>query len=209
MIENTNEQAFAEGVKRLAEKDPIIGRLIDAYGRYPWKTRTDYFAILCESIVSQQLSVKAAAAIAAKVRAYFSGEWAPQPILAAGEEELRACGLSYLKIRYLKDLAAFFADGRLKEEEFPTLSNEEVVRRLVQVKGIGVWTAQMFLLFGLGRLNVFPVDDLGIKKAIQFNYDLPALPDKKQMIEIGAKWTPYESIACLYLWRSLNNKPEL
>ncbi|WP_286883145.1 DNA-3-methyladenine glycosylase family protein [Aneurinibacillus sp. UBA3580] len=202
-----NERTIMEGMAYLKEADPVIARLIEMYGPYPWRPRSDYFAVLCESIVSQQLSVKAAAAISERVLRYFNGEWKPEVILSAPEEALRELGLSRSKVVYIKDLAAFCADGRLQLEALTSASNDEVVRQLIRVKGIGRWTAEMFLLFGMGRLNVFPVDDLGIKKAIQLHYGFAELPDKKQMLEISARWFPYETLASLYLWQSLNNKP--
>lgn len=202
-----SEHTFEQGEAYLAGVDPVMARLIEMYGPYRQTPRSDYFAVLCESIVSQQLSVKAAASITSRVLLYFGGEWEPQAILKAEEEDMRTLGLSRSKIAYMKDLAAFCATGRLALDTFADASNEEIVRRLIEVKGIGKWTAEMFLLFGMGRLNVYPIDDLGIKKAIQANYNLDELPDKKQMLEIGTKWAPYETIASLYLWRSLNNKP--
>ncbi|MBN6188907.1 DNA-3-methyladenine glycosylase 2 family protein [Aneurinibacillus sp. BA2021] len=204
-----NETTLAEGYEHLRAADPIMARLIAEYGPYSWKAEDDYFAVLCGSIVSQQLSVKAAASIAERVLRELGGQWKADALLAAPEEEMRALGLSRSKVVYLKDLAAHCAEGRLHLHELPSAANEEVIARLTMVKGIGRWTAEMFLLFGMGRMNVFPVGDLGIKKAIQSNYNLPDLPDKKQMLERAAIWAPYESIATLYLWRSLNNKPSL
>ncbi|NME98863.1 DNA-3-methyladenine glycosylase family protein [Aneurinibacillus aneurinilyticus] len=202
-----SEHTFELGEAYLAEADPVMAHLIEIYGPYRQTPRSDYFAVLYESIVSQQLSVKAAASITSRVLLHFGGKWEPQAILKAEEEDMRALGLSRSKVVYMKDLASFCATGRLALDSFADASNEEIVRRLIEVKGIGKWTAEMFLLFGMGRLNVYPIDDLGIKKAIQANYNLDELPDKKKMLEIGAKWAPYETIASLYLWRSLNNKP--
>lgn len=204
-----NDRTLAQGCEYLRAADPIMARIINEYGPYHWKEPEDYFAVLCSSIVSQQLSVKAAASITERVLQYFGGQWRQEALLAASEEEMRAFGLSRAKVVYVKDLAAHCADGRLRLDRLTEETNEEVIERLIMVKGIGRWTAEMFLLFGMGRLNVFPADDLGVKKAIQVNYGLLELPTKKQMLEIAAKWVPYESIATLYLWRSLNNKPSV
>ncbi len=203
------QQRFQNGIEHLSSTDPIMRELIQMYGDCRVPSRTDSFLVLCESIISQQLSVKAAASICRRFMEYFHNQPTDRLILSAPEDELRALGLSYSKIKYLKDLALHHGDGRLEFEEMGGMSNEEIIDRLIQVKGIGRWTAEMFLIFGLGRFDVFPVDDLGIKKAIQFNYGLADLPGKDEMRAIGQAWAPYESIASLYLWRSLNNKPPI
>lgn len=199
---------FAKGAEYLANKDPVIGRLIQAYGNCNRPTVDDPFAALCRSIVAQQLSTRAAEAIWERFIQYFGAIPSPKDVLNAKPSELRSLGLSTQKIRYLRDLAGKAVEKTVLDlSKLGSMDDEVVVKTLVQVKGIGVWTAQMFLIFGLGRPDVWAVDDLGLRKAVQNLFELPVLPDTDQIVEKGERWRPYRTVASLYLWKSLNNQP--
>lgn len=194
----------------LANNDPRLAQLIKKYGPCRLKPHKDYYKELLESIVGQQLSVKAADAIWQRVLSFF-GEVVPTPrqIVDADTESLRVCGLSYGKVKYMKDLAAHTLDGRLDLAHITTLPNDELIRELTAVKGIGQWSAHMFMIFSLGRLDILPVGDLGIKKAAMNVYHLRNLPSPERLIKLSKQnnWMPYQSIAAWYLWQSLDNTP--
>jgi DNA-3-methyladenine glycosylase II len=161
------------------------------------------------AITGQQLSVLAARAIYGRLTARFDGRApTPQEILADDPEELRgAAGLSRAKVSYLRSLAEHVISGELELELLDTLSDEDVITELVAVKGLGLWTAHMFLMFQLERPDVLPTGDLGIRRAIERAYGLAELPAPAQMEEIATPWRPYRTLACRYLWRSLANEP--
>ncbi len=181
----------------LALEDRRRGRPADAYGA------------LVRTIVGQQLSTKAARTIYARLSALF-GDRAPEPeeILTADEEALRAAGLSRPKISYLRDLAGRVVDGELDLDSLHALPDEGVIDRITSVKGLGRWSADMFLIFHLGRPDILPVGDLGIRRAVERAYGLEELPDAETLDDIAAAWRPQRTLACLYLWGSLDNKPE-
>jgi 3-methyladenine DNA glycosylase/8-oxoguanine DNA glycosylase len=193
-------------VRHLVAADPALGRVIERVGPCSLRPLADgtHFDAVCRSIVYQQLSGKAAATIHARVLGLYGGR-APLPheLAATSDERLRGVGLSRQKLTYLKDLAARVAAGTLPIETLHDLPDEEVIEALVQVKGIGRWTAQMFLMFRLGRPDVLPDLDLGIQKGIQRTYRLRKLPSPARVQDIGAKWAPYRTVASWYLWRSL------
>ena len=199
--------------RQLSAADPALARLIEAGGPiHPDEdrrgSRSDPYEALIRAIVGQQLSTKAAASIWEKVMAIFGGETpSPEELLKAEPQELRDAGLSWPKVSYARDLAEHIADGELDTERLPQLPDEEVVEELTRVKGIGVWTAEMFLIFHLGRPDVLPVGDLGIRRAVQLAYGLDDLPDPDRLEQIGEPWRPHRTLACLYLWRSLHNEP--
>jgi DNA-3-methyladenine glycosylase II len=169
----------------------------------------DHYGALVRSITGQQLSVLAARAIYGRLTARFDGR-APTPreILADAPEELRAAaGLSRAKVSYLRSLAEHVISGELELELLDELPDEEVIAELVAVKGLGLWTAQMFLMFHLERPDVLPVGDLGIRRAIERAYALDGLPDAPTMEQIAERWRPHRTLACRYLWRSLDNAP--
>jgi DNA-3-methyladenine glycosylase II len=168
------------------------------------KPRKQYFVVLVSSIIGQQISVKAAASIRERVAKHFK-RLTPARIVAASPTELRALGLSPQKITYLHDLAAKFLDGTVTPRRFSRMTDEEIITELVQVKGIGRWTAEMFLIFSLGREDVWAVDDLGLQNAVQKTLGLRTRPTPKQMVLIGKRWAPYRSVASLFLWKSLYN----
>ena len=187
--------------------DPALARIIAQVGpcRLAPTAEGTHFDALVRSIIYQQLSGKAAATIHRRVEEVFGGR-APMPaeLAAMPDETLRAAGLSRQKLGYLKDLAARVDSGEVPLDHLDALPDDEIIEALVRVKGIGRWTAQMFLMFRLGRPDVLPELDLGIQKGIQRAYRLRSLPKPDRVRKIGAKWAPYSSIACWYLWRSLD-----
>lgn len=203
---------FQKAADHLAAQDPILGAVIASSEPPSFVPHQNYYQSLVESIVSQQLSVKAAATILKRFKDLFSEEFpSPESILATDIEELRSVGLSRQKAGYIKDLAARVLDGSVQFTHLDSLTNQEVVNELVQIKGVGVWTVHMFLIFCIGRLDVLPVGDLGIKNGMHILYDLPEKPTPEDMeaIAVNNHWHPYESVASWYVWRSLNNKPVL
>lgn len=198
-------------VKHLKRVDPVMGWLIKQVGPFKLKTDRNRFGMLVRSILSQQISTKAARSIRLKLEALIHpNPLAAEIILKLSDEQLRSAGLSRQKISYLKDLSAHVADQRLRLDRIGRLSDEEVIEQLIQVRGIGRWTAQMFLIFSLGRLDVFPHDDLGIRSSIRELYKLKELPNKQESHAIAATWKPYSSIATWYCWRlfDVKNKPD-
>jgi DNA-3-methyladenine glycosylase II len=193
-------------VDHLRAADPVLRGVIDRVGPLHRTADTELWGSLVGSIISQQLSVRAAATIEARVVALTDGDAMPGPgqMLRFPEEQLRACGLSGAKTRYVRDLAARWLDGTLPHRELPSMPDEEVIATLTQVKGIGRWTAEMVLIFTLARPDVLPVDDLGFRNAVQRAYDLPERPGAAESHALGEPWRPFRSAATLYLWRSLN-----
>ncbi|CAN5690431.1 DNA-3-methyladenine glycosylase [soil metagenome] len=199
--------AFPEGaVEHLRSADPVLRAVIDRVGDFEPSHEPDLWRALVGSIISQQLSVRAAATIESRVAALAPGDGfpAPEELLARPEETLRACGLSGAKTRYVRDLAAKWTDGSLAIERLPIMDDETVITELTQVKGIGRWTAEMVLIFTLGRMDVLPVDDLGTRSAVQRAYGLDERPGAADLRALGEAWRPFRSVATLYLWRSLN-----
>ena len=201
-------EEIAKATAIISRRDPVLRKIIKQVGPCQLKPRKEFFYILCDSIISQQLSVKVANVILERFRVHCakSGKHpVPEEVLAAKDDELRKLGLSYQKIAYLKDLAKHFHEKRIVPQTFHKLSDEEIIAELVVVKGIGRWTAEMFLIFSLCRLDIWPVDDLGIKKAVQKNYGMKEVPAAKELLKFEEKqnWRPYRSIVSWYLWRTL------
>jgi DNA-3-methyladenine glycosylase II len=191
--------------RHLRATDPVMKAIIDAVGPFTLGLERNRFRMLVCSIISQQISGSAAASIFKRLRTLAG----PGGMNAGrlGEftvEELRAVGLSPQKASYVTDLVQKVNDGTVDLRQIGRLSDEQVVEHLIQVKGIGRWTAQMFLIFSLGRLDVFPHDDLGVRSAIRDNYGLADLPDKETAITIAAPWRPYATVASWYCWQSLD-----
>jgi DNA-3-methyladenine glycosylase II len=199
-------------IRHLKRVDPVLAGVIDRVGPCRLEPRREgtHFDALVRSIVYQQLSGKAASTILGRVHALY-GDRSPTPaeLLATPDETLRAAGLSRQKLSYLKDLAAKVESGEvpLAAEHIDNLGDEEIIERLVRVKGIGRWTVHMFLIFRLGRPDVLPELDLGIQNAIRRAYRLRKQPGPKDVLRIGKSWTPHASIASWYLWRSLEGAP--
>lgn len=192
----------------LMEADPTIGALIDRYGDCRLKPHTDYYGELVSAIIGQQLSEKAGATIYKRFLTLFDGKLpTPAQIIATDTEAIRTIGCSYSKAGYMKDLAQHILDGRLDLAHIATLPNDEVIKQLVAVKGIGEWSAHMFMMFSLGRLDILPTGDLGIRKGMMVQYGLSELPKPAEMHKLALEkgWTPYQSVASWYLWQSLDN----
>jgi 3-methyladenine DNA glycosylase/8-oxoguanine DNA glycosylase len=200
-----NHSASVRHLKRI---DPVLARIIEAVGpcRLQLRTEGTHFEALIRSIVFQQLSGKAASTILRRFNALYPNDTpTPELVLATSDETLRSVGMSRQKIGYLRDLAAKVQSGELPLDHVHELADDDVIAHLVQVKGIGRWTAQMFLMFRLGRRDVLPELDLGIQNAIQRAYRKRKRPTPKDVKKIGAKWSPHSTVACWYLWRSLEN----
>jgi DNA-3-methyladenine glycosylase II len=195
--------------EHLSAHDPVLAQLVQTFGPYKPKQQTNYYYRLVRAIIGQQLSVRAADTIEKRFIDLFGGALPePEQILDKSIEDLRAVGLSHAKAAYVRDLAQHIIDGQLELDRLPSLSNQEIIKELVAVKGIGEWTAHIFLIFALGRLDVLPVGDLGIRSGIQKLYGLERLPTPTAITDLAEKnhWQPYESVAAWYIWQSLDNK---
>ena len=206
-------KATPKALRTLREADPVMARLVEEHGALVRRDLRrerpgDAYGALLRSIVGQQLSTKAARTIYGRMTELFGGH-APTPkqLLAADPDDIRAAGLSRPKIAYLRDLALHVEEGTLELERLPELSDEEVTAQLTAIKGLGQWTADMFLMFHLGRPDILPVGDQGIRRAAQIEYRLRKLPDPKRLEKLARPWRPYRTLACLYLWSSLDNAP--
>lgn len=186
--------------------DPVMRKLIRQVGPFRLKKAKagSHFDHVVRAIIYQQLSGKAAATIHKRVKELFGHDPTPEEILSTPEELLRKAGLSRQKLTYLKDLAGSVVTGVLNIETLDKEDDETVIEKLTQVRGIGRWTAQMFLIFRLGRKNILPTVDLGINKAIMQAYGLKKMPKPDEVVKIGEKWSPFSSVASWYLWRSLD-----
>jgi DNA-3-methyladenine glycosylase II len=208
----------AKARKALAAADPTMAALIDRLGKLDVATRlrrrkeerpADAYGALLRAIVGQQLSTKAARTIYLRVLDLFGGTTpTPEQLLEASEEDLRGCGLSGRKTEYVRDLARHVLSGELELDRLRELEDEQVIEEIVAVRGLGRWTAEMFLLFHLQRPDVLSGGDLGIRKAIQVEYGLEEMPTPTRVIEIGEPWRPHRSLASLYLWESLAAVPD-
>jgi DNA-3-methyladenine glycosylase II len=206
-------KATRKAVATLRAGDPVMARLVDEHGAIVRKELKeersgDAYGALLRSIVGQQLSTKAARTIYGRMLELFDGHApAPRQLLAADPDAIRAAGLSRPKISYLRDLADHVEKGELELDRLDDLPDEEVIEQLTAVKGIGEWSAHMFLMFHLRRPDVLPVGDQGIRNAVRVEYRLRKLPDAKRLEKIAMPWRPYRTLACLYLWSSLDNTP--
>lgn len=204
---------MATPLEELRASDATLAELIDAAGPLDLEARrrgrpSDSYGALVRTIVGQQLSVKAARSIYERLSALFGGRTpTPEEMIAADPEDVRAAGLSRPKVAYLRDLAERVADGDLDLDGLAEMGDEEVARQLIAVKGLGQWTVDMFLMFHLGRPDVLPVGDLGVRRAVERAYGLEALPDALTLEALAERWRPHRTLACLYLWRSLDNEP--
>ncbi|CAN5421956.1 DNA-3-methyladenine glycosylase [soil metagenome] len=207
-----SDKVAVQAAEHLGKHDALLKGVIKRYGPCTIRPHKDYYQELVDSIISQQLSVKAAAAIEGRFRDMFGGQFpSPEQILTKSPDELRAIGFSYAKGNYVRDLAQHVLDGKVRFDHLDTLTNKEVATELTAVKGIGEWTAHMFLMFCMGRSDVLPVGDLGIRNGIRALYGLSSAPSPDEIRDIAHKnqWHPYESIASWYIWQSLDNKPAL
>ncbi len=199
---------FEEAIKHFKKTDPVLYELaISIEPLTPMLPSSEHFTRLCRSIVGQQLSVKAAQTIFTRFQNLFDDKITPEKVLKINKEKLRACGISYSKIGYIKDLSQKIIDKSLDLENINNLDNETIIKNLTMVKGIGPWSAEMFLMFSLGRPDVFSTGDLGLKNAIKNLYKLKEVSNK-DLFAISAKWSPYRTYACMILWKSLDNEPK-
>jgi DNA-3-methyladenine glycosylase II len=186
----------------LSAAHPGLKSIIDRVGPCTLKRRRDCFRALCQAIISQQISGVVAAAISKRFRKLFpKSRPTPKHLLTLTDQQLRSVGLSRQKVSYLRDLAAHFAEGKIRVRRFSKMTDEEIIQSLIPIKGIGRWTAEMFLIFVLNRTDLLPVDDLGIRKGIQKLYGLKSEPKKERMIELAESWRPWRTIGTWYLWR--------
>jgi DNA-3-methyladenine glycosylase II len=197
--------SFEEAAAHLSSVDPVVGGLIDRHGPYAPRLSPDPYARLVTAILFQQLAGNAARAIMRKWLALYGSEErvpSPEEILETTEEQFRAAGVSKQKASYFRDLALHISEGRLDFERIEEQSDDEVIAKLTAVKGIGVWTAHMFLMFHLARPDVLPIGDLGVRNGMRAAYGLEATPTPKQAAEIGERWRPYRSVGSWYMWRA-------
>jgi len=191
------------GINHVSAADPRIKELVDRHGKIEFKPMGRPFDSIVQSILSQQLNGKAADAIISRTyRLFLPGRPTPEKLRAIPSAKLRRAGVSPQKAVYLKDLARRVRDGRLNLDHISEQDDEEIISTMDEVKGVGRWTAQMFLIFSLGRPDVLPVDDFGVKTAIRNVYSLKRLPEPDKIERIAQSWHPYSTVACLYLWRS-------
>ena len=208
MYKVISEELTIRAVVQLAS-DPILAPLFSNFPACTIRPHTNYYRELVESIIGQQLSIKAAASINRRFLELFEGEFPdPEKLLNQPVEYLRDTGFSGAKVKYVRDLAEHVLDGRLKFDAFDQMSNEDIIAALLPVKGIGEWTAHMFLMFCMARPDVLPVGDLGIRNGIKQLYGFDHLPSPDEIREIAVRgnWHPYESIASWYIWQNLDNK---
>ena len=199
--------------RRLIASDPVLGGIIRCHPRIALVGRGEAFMTLSRAIVGQQISLKAAASVWMRVQT-TCGECSPQAVLRRRATTLRGCGLSQRKVEYLRDLASHFVQGRVDEASLAQMADEDVIACLTRIRGIGRWTAEMFLIFNLQRPDVLPLDDLGLLKAIGRHYLPGRTPafllrgeGRQQVVELARRWIPYRSVATWYLWRSLEPVP--
>lgn len=204
------QATIRRGERHLARRDPFLRGVIQRNGPCTLRPHRGYYEILVRAIISQQLSGKAAETIINRFRAVYGPNRFPKPqqILATADATLRATGMSNGKVSFVKDLATKVEDGTLKLNRLARMPDDEIIAMLTQVKGIGVWTAHMFLMFSLCRLDVLPVGDLGIRNAVQKHYGFRSTPTPVQMERLAERngWRPYRTIASWYLWRALEDE---
>lgn len=197
-----------KGILHLTKNDNRIATLIKKNRKCNLQPHNDYFISLLGSIIQQQLSIKAADSIYNRFLNLTGKNPTPEVVLSIPDIQLRNCGLSNSKVKYVKDLSSKILTKEISLVNIEKKNEEEIISELTKVKGIGVWTVHMFLIFTLGQLNVLPTGDLGIKRAVQLNYNLRKIPTEKKVFDIARKnkWMPYCSVASWYLWLSLDNK---
>jgi DNA-3-methyladenine glycosylase II len=196
---------WADGVEHLRTLDPRWWKIIEEVGPCRLEPRPDRFGALVRAIIGQQISSKAATSIDRRLRDLAGEPHAPAPILSVGETGLRSCGLSGVKARYVLNLSRAVHEGAIPLDEVHTWEDEQVIAALTTVKGIGPWTAEMFLIFALGRQDVLSVGDLGIRVGLKSFFGLEGLPSPQRCRELAEPWRPYRTIAMWYLWRQIDN----
>ena len=195
--------------EELSRLDSRMANLIREWGPCRLRPRADSFIVLCQSIISQQLASKAADRICERFMAHYGNQPEPENILSTPPDDLRGLGLSSRKVLYIRDLAEKILSGAVtphRYESDASMDDAAIIKQLTTVKGIGVWTAEIFLMFSLCRPDVFPVDDLGLRKGVQRLENLPELPDKTVMEQAAARWRPYRTLASWYLWQMMSSR---
>lgn len=195
---------MSEKAIKFLKKDPKLAKIIQKVGKYEISLVKNPYKSLIDAIITQQLSGAAADSISKKFQKLYQRYPKPADVINTSDSKLRSVGLSKMKVTYIKDLSEKIQSKELRISSLKDRSDEEVVSHLTQVKGVGRWTAEMFLIFSLGRLDVLPVGDLGLKKGVQRLYSMPELPEKDEIEEIAEKWRPYRTVATWYIWKSLN-----
>jgi DNA-3-methyladenine glycosylase II len=193
--------------RALARRDPVMGAIMRGHPGVYMTVRGEPFMTLARAICGQQISVKAAQSVWDRVCICLEQKISPEAVVAADRKHLRACGLSDRKTEYIADLAQHFVDGKIHARHWPQMSDEDIIAELTDVRGIGRWTAEMFLMFNLLRPDVFPLDDLGLQKGIRVAYFKGRKTSLKRMKKLGETWRPWRSVATWYLWRSLDPMP--
>ena len=189
-------------LKHFDLRDPVMAATIREKGAFKLSRNRNYFLVLCKAIIGQQISIKAAESITKRFQSLFQGHIpTPEKIGVISVAKLRQSGLSGQKVKYLKDLSARFLDGSIRTHRLAYQSNDEVIENLTCVYGIGKWTAEMFLIFSLNRIDILPLGDLGLKAGIKNIYNMRGLPSAKKMLALGKKWHPMETVATWYAWR--------
>jgi len=207
-----SETTAQEAAEYLSGRDPVLRPVIERTGLCTIRPHENYYQELVDSIISQQLSIHAARSIEKRFRDLFGGHFpTPEEILTTDVETLRGLGFSRAKAAYVLDLAQHVVDGKVRFDHLDALSNDEIITELTAVKGIGVWTAHMFLMFAMGRTDILPIGDLGIRNGVRKLYGFADAPTPQQITDIAMQnhWHPYESIASWYVWQSLDNAPAL
>ena len=205
-----DDETARQAAEYLATADPALAPVVARYGLCDIRPHRNYYQALAGEIIGQQLSVKAAASIRKRFESLFGDKFPePKAILQKSVDDLRTAGLSRAKANYIRDLAQHIVDGKVKFDHLDNLTNDAIVGELTDVKGIGEWTAHMFLMFCMGRMDVLAPGDLGIRNAVKKLYDLKEVPTPDQVKRRAARnhWNPYETVACWYLWQSLENVP--
>ena len=211
-MQRMSDETARQAAEHLKKADPVLRPVIERVGPCTVRPNGEYYQELVDAIISQQLSVHAARSIENRFRELFGGHFpAPDEILSTDVETLRGIGFSRAKAAYVLDLAQHVVEGKVRFDHLDGLSNDEVIAELVAVKGIGEWTAHMFLMFCMGRTDILPVGDLGIRNGIRKLYGFEDAPTPDQIREVAEKnsWHPYESVASWYVWQSLDNTPAL
>lgn len=204
-----DDQVAAQAAQSIIRTDPTLAPVVLRYGLCPIRPHREYYQALVGEIIGQQLSVKATVSIRKRFEQLFDGVVpAPEAILQKSVEDLLSVGLSRAKAIYIRDLAQHVTTGKIRFDHLDTVKNEEVIEKLTDVKGVGEWTAHMFLMFCMGRSDILAIGDLGIRNAVKRLYGLSTTPSPKEVAAIATQyqWHPYETIACWYLWESLENK---
>lgn len=200
---------MSEKAVKFLKKDPKIAKIICEVGKYKISLVKNPYRSLIDAIITQQLSGAAANSISKKFQKLYQRYPRPADVINTPDSKLRSAGLSKMKVTYIKDLSEKIQSKELRISSLKDKSDEEVILHLTQVKGIGRWTAEMFLIFSLGRLDVLPAGDLGLKKGIQRLYSMSELPEKDEVEQIAEKWRPYRTVATWYIWKSLNQFDEI